>query len=156
MPFTTVQIGDRSIEVDLERTRAAYARVERGRAERCGCLYCRNFVEARDNIYPAAFLAILESLGIAFDKEAEVYEYGPIEAGFAGYGGRFNFFGTAARDPEPSIARDEPTDDFRSGFSAEYPAFHTELTGAKWSIQFHCRVPWLLDEQPPVSYKAKS
>jgi hypothetical protein len=69
-----IQLGDQIIRYDHLRTRAAYAVIENGSAERCGCPYCRNFIAQRDTLYPESFRVLLDQLGIDAEKEGEVYE----------------------------------------------------------------------------------
>src|SRR6266851_1577213 len=67
--------------------------MEHGGAERCGCIFCRNFAVQRNLVYPASFRALLEQLGIDPNKEGEVFECGPAEDGCRVYGGWFYFRG---------------------------------------------------------------
>ncbi len=44
-----------TVAVDVEATTKAYAGIERGDAERCGCTPCVNFVAAREQVYPRRY-----------------------------------------------------------------------------------------------------
>jgi hypothetical protein len=85
--------GQWQYSVDRDATVAAYERVAHGDAVRCGCNGCRNFVAARSQVFPAEFLALLNSLGIDPTKEGEVYTEGRKAPGSHYYGGWFHFVG---------------------------------------------------------------
>jgi hypothetical protein len=74
-----LRIGDQTIRHDRNATAAVYASLDHGFAEKCGCLFCRNFALQRNLVYPASFRALLEQLGIDPNKEGEAFEYGPVE-----------------------------------------------------------------------------
>ena len=67
-----ISLGDQVVCYDSVRTRAAYAAMKNGSAERCGCLYCRNFLAQRSTVYPEGFRILLDQLGIDPEKEGEV------------------------------------------------------------------------------------
>ena len=92
-----IRIGDQVLVYDREATSEAYSSIERGDAEECGCVPCRNFAAQRDVIYPAAFRELLEQLGIDPNKEGEAFEYGAIADGRHLYGGWFYHRGIARR-----------------------------------------------------------
>jgi hypothetical protein len=79
MSLTEMRIGDQTIRHDREATAAVYETVKQGEAEVCGCIFCKNFVAQRNLVYPASFGALLEQLGVDPNKEAEVFECGPVE-----------------------------------------------------------------------------
>jgi hypothetical protein len=81
MPMTEMQVGDQTIRYDRDRTAVAYRTLEHGFAEKCGCMFCKNFATQRNLVYPDSFRALLEQLGIDPNKEAEAFEYGPVEDG---------------------------------------------------------------------------
>jgi hypothetical protein len=89
-----LRLGDQFIRYDREATVAAYRTVAAGGAERCGCIYCRNFAVQRTTVYPQAFRALLNQLGIDPDKEGEIYDgIGPFEVPTRPTGGWFYFVG---------------------------------------------------------------
>jgi hypothetical protein len=67
-------LGDQVIRYDREATVAAYCAVRSGGADRCSCVYCRNFAAQRANVYPPDFRALLDQLGIDPNKEGEAYD----------------------------------------------------------------------------------
>lgn len=60
-------------DCDRQATQQAYSSVKARGADTCICRGCRNFVLARDTLYPPQFLELLKSLGIDPLKDAEVY-----------------------------------------------------------------------------------
>jgi hypothetical protein len=73
MPMTEMQIGDQAIRYDRDATVAAYQTPEQGFAEKCGCIFCKNFAAQRAVVYLISFRTLLEQLGIDPSKEAEVF-----------------------------------------------------------------------------------
>jgi hypothetical protein len=59
---------------------AAYFALPSGGADRCGCVHCRNFAVQRADVYPRAFLALLDNRGMDSNKEGEVFDtVGPFD-----------------------------------------------------------------------------
>jgi len=80
-------------QLDIHATLAAYAELQHGDAERCGCSGCRNFIAARAQAFPGTFRTFLAELGIDPNKEGEAIHYGPVEPSLHFYGGWFYFVG---------------------------------------------------------------
>jgi len=135
--------------VDREATLHAYAQVERGGSARCDCAGCRNFRLARARVFPAEFLALLDSLGIDPVKDAEVYRGGRVETDTHQYGGWYHFVGSLEE------TGDFPTVDFGGGFSAwmcraTAPSLSSLKALPTVQVEFLATaVPWLLDEPEP-------
>src|SRR5262245_42240485 len=81
------------IQFDREETATAYAQIEIGGAEACGCEPCRNWVASRVQLIPSGFRDLLERLGIPSDRDAEVYHNARLESGLHSYGGWYHFVG---------------------------------------------------------------
>src|SRR5688572_9596187 len=95
-----IEIAGWILECDPEMTRRLLTSFPEGAPEACGCLHCRNFVAAREQVYGAEGRALLEKLGVPLDWEAEVYEMGPAERwGHRRYAGWFHAIGRVVRDP---------------------------------------------------------
>jgi hypothetical protein len=90
--MTELRIGDQLIRFDRDATVLAYSQIPQGDADRCDCSGCRNFALQREKIYPDAFRALLNVLGIDHHKEGEAIHYGPKGA-LHFYGGWFHFVG---------------------------------------------------------------
>jgi hypothetical protein len=134
---------------DRQATEDAYAREGTGNSAHCTCNGCRNFVVARCDVYPKAFLTLLDSLGIHPAKDGEVYHNGRLSPGIHHYGGWFHFVGTL------DVTGDFPPVQFAEGFSVylcsksapclpalkDLPLVQVEFTASA--------VPWRLNELEP-------
>ncbi len=101
-----LQLGDQTAHFDRAATESAYASLEGGDADRCGCDPCRNFAIQRTAAYPPDFLALLDRLGIDPLKEGEAVHYGGDSSGKHNYGGWFYFVGTMEAAGEYQIEKD--------------------------------------------------
>lgn len=139
--MTALHFGNHTIRFDRERTRSAYARIESGDAERCGCIYCQNFAAQRETIYPEAFLSLLLQLGIDWKKEAEVTEIDGL------YNGWFHFAGSCE---EPTVT-DMESNRFRFRFASPsgFPKPPTDFGDAVGVVEFDATLPWVLPAVPP-------
>ena len=145
-----VDFGQWKYTVDREATVRAYAAAERGWVDRCDCVQCRNFRIARSSAFPAAFLALLEQLGIDPAKDAEVYYIGRQAPGRYRYGGWFHFIGTLEETGDFPMVELEP------GFSAflcraAFPRLPSLKEKPAVQLEFLAdAVPWLLDGPEPA------
>ena len=104
--------GNWRFECDSEATQVAYSRVSRGGAESCSCNGCRNFVGARNRVFPDAFLELLATLGVGPLKDAEAYHNARLAPGRHDYGGWYHFIGQLTVDGDFGAV------DFGNGFTA--------------------------------------
>ena len=144
------RFGQWTYSHDRAATISAYGRVERGDADTCTCIYCRNFCTAREQVFPAKFIKLLDDLGIDPRKDAEVYYNCRLAPGCHFYAGWYHFVGTLKE------TGDFPVVDFGGGFSAWMCSAHApRLASLKElsvvQLEFSAEsVPWLLDEPEPV------
>lgn len=69
-------IGEQRILFDREATIDLYLQtITVPGADRCGCIYCKNFAAQRRNVFPAEFLRLLGELGVDPMNEWEAFEY---------------------------------------------------------------------------------
>lgn len=141
------------IQYDYESTVNAYKQVERGDPECCGCIYCRNFIKARNRLYPKQFRGFLTSVGIDYMKEAEVYQISRISPGRYLYGGCFYFVGILQ-------LRGNQGGDMKQCRSSR-EVFEWTLVGTRGlaheafrdqplvEVNFKAKVPWILEQQEP-------
>jgi hypothetical protein len=98
----SLEYGHWKISSDATGTGTAYAKLTAGSPEECGCEPCRNFAAQRNRTYSTATLALFESLGIASNREAEIYHMARLESGKHLYGGwslrGFDYFGCRCRE----------------------------------------------------------
>ncbi len=140
-----LRLGDQLIRYDREAAAAAYLNLPSGGAERCGCIYCRNFAAQRANIYPPAFRALLDQLGIDPNKEGGMHdEIGPFEDKVRPTGGWFYFVGELIETGERLIQDGE----FQYWFQPTFPRPPAVLGDQVAAIEFRVTVPWVLDEGP--------
>lgn len=135
------------ITYDAKANNNAYNSVDIGDPERCGCEYCLNYVQARANVYPEAFLELLNAVGVDYRKEAEVYHFATVSEGIELYGGVFHFIGSVELEDNfeggvPEVVMDG--ENFKcsmiNGRSLSHPAFEgKDLV----EIEFTVKVPWL-------------
>lgn len=75
-----IRIGDQVALIDRDATSAAYTILPSGGADRCSCIYCRNFARQRATVYPPHFRKFLLQSGVDPNKEGEVFDMaGPFE-----------------------------------------------------------------------------
>ncbi len=141
-----IQVGQRIIRCDTERTRKAYAAMERGDAERCGCSYCRNFAAQRSTVYPENFRLLLDQLGIDPEKEGEVYECGP-EDSLRIYGGWFYFAGELT-GPDERVTDANSVFEYWFADAKHYPVPVVDFGNSVMSVQFVTKLPWIISDQP--------
>lgn len=145
--MTEMQIGEQTIRHDRDATAAVYRSLERGDAEECGCIFCKNFMSQRNLAYPPSFRALLEDLGVDPNKEGEVFEYGPAEDGCHLYGGWFYLVGELVTASERnSISADSNQFSYWfTGDCPDAPAFHG---GPLLAIEFTTHVKWVRPDTP--------
>ena len=136
-----LSLGDQTFTFDKSATEAAYALLEGGDADRCGCDPCRNFALQRNIAYPLDFLALLDRLGIDALKEGEVFEHGPEPSGKRLYGGWFYFVGTIDVRGENQIEANGFSYFIGTSFPKPPPPFRDQPVLA---VEFVTRLPWVL------------
>lgn len=154
-----VCFGRWELEVDPEATRKAYANVPKGAPEKCPCEPCKNFIAARERVYPAEVLVLFDKLGILFSREAEVYHMARLQSGKHLYGGWFHLVGSilsgagAAKQVAENVWRpdlEKVTEYFRIGFSSR-----TQLLRKPFEektivqVEFTVNVPWVISSSEP-------
>ncbi len=142
-----LRLGDHVVRYDREATVTAYREVPSGGAERCGCCGCRNFVAQRDLVYPQAFRALLDQIGIDLHKEGEAYEMGPAGDGLRLYGGWFYFVGELVEkgERETHLAQD-----FQCYFAprTSLPPAEACFGDRVAAIEFVTKARWVPDGSP--------
>jgi hypothetical protein len=137
--------GDQIIGSDRERTRAAYATMKKGAAERCRCPYCQNFVAQRGTVYPEKFRQLLDQLGIDPEKEGEVYEGAP-EGSIMAYAGWFYLAGEVI---EPGERLTDAGPGFRYFFRPSHkPPTLREFGEEVLALEFSTSLPWVISDRP--------
>ena len=138
--------GPWTYSVDRDATAKAYAETPLGGADTCDCAWCRNFRLARDAVFPPAFLALLDDLGIDARKDGEVYACGMLGENRHFYGGWFHFVGQHhGPDDLPPVPLGP---DFSASLTTAYAPRRPVFQDAQLvQLSFNAEaVPWLLDE----------
>jgi hypothetical protein len=87
-------LGEWEFTCNRDATVAAYARAQAGGSDTCTCIWCRNFRLVRDRVYPPAFLAFLDAVGVDPKKDGEIYHNAEMKPGEHFYAGWFHFVGS--------------------------------------------------------------
>jgi putative endonuclease len=138
--------GEWKYIADRDATIIAYRRAERGGADTCDCVRCRNFRVARAHVFSDKFLTLLDRLGIDPPKDAEVYHNARLTAGRHNYDGWYRFIGSLDE------TGDFPPIGLGDGFTmrmchASAPRLPSLEGAPVVQIEFDSEtVPWLLDE----------
>jgi hypothetical protein len=153
--MTTIKFKKWKIKCDVEATREAYAMIERGGPEECGCNTCKNFDAARQYAYPQEVRSLLEQLGIDINKEAEVYYNCKLESGLHSYGGWFHFIGSIEEgsDSRRRVAKStfilelERIDNrFAIGFTADTALVPGSFGDERvMQVEFEAEVNWFIE-----------
>ena len=149
MTVTVSTLGEWEFRVDRAATVDAHSREPHGRADPCTCNGCRNFVAAREQVFPAEFLALLDSLGIDWRKDGQVYLGGRLESGLYSYGGWFHFVGALDTTGDfPVVSMGESLKVWLCRGNA--PPLATMKNLPRVQLEFAAEVPWVLNEDAPV------
>jgi hypothetical protein len=138
------------IEYDRSATATAYACAPVNSPEVCGCNPCRNWVAARDRLFPEEFRGLLDRLGVPFDREAEVYLNCRLESGLHSYGAWYHFVGRVLfgeRDCSPNVVFGALSVYFHSNPSLLPEAFAGQPVV---QVEVEAEVPWLLEVPKPA------
>ena len=153
--MTIIEFKKWKIECHVGATREAYAKMERGGPEECGCNTCKNFASARQYAYPQEVRSLLEQLGIDMNKEAEVYHNCKLETGLHDYGGWFHLVGTIKEGPDSKRQIGENTfifeleridNRFAIGFTAQAALVPKSFGDHPVTqVEFETEVPWVIE-----------
>ncbi|MGH0030357.1 MAG: hypothetical protein ACQGVC_11235 [Myxococcota bacterium] len=100
-----VELRKWSVRCEPDLTREAYALMDSGGAELCGCEACFNFATTRHLLYSAEVLEFLELLGVDPLLEAGVSHDACLGDGRHGYTACFYLVGEIAQGPATTVAR---------------------------------------------------
>jgi hypothetical protein len=100
-----VELRKWAVRCEPDLTREAYALIEFGGAEECGCETCFNFAATRHLLYSAEVLDFLETLGVDPLLEAAVRHDACLSPGRHGYTAHFYLVGQIENGPLTTVAR---------------------------------------------------
>ena len=149
------RFGNYTLDVDVERTRAFYARGDvKTTSQQCICAGCQNFDKAILEM-PAAVTDFLESLGLDPRKPAEAFDVmgGLAEDGKVLYNGFYHLCGVRLQgeDAWVKIAKDMKhldgdrmyavDGDFKVSFEEEVCLLHEAFPTPVLQMEFDARLP---------------
>jgi hypothetical protein len=142
-----LEVGPYRLSVDIDRTREAYATIQTGGPEECGCDPCKNIVANRATIYPPALITLLAKLGVDPKKEAEVYHTCRLRPGVHSYGGWFHVIGEVVQDADELVALAPGVRVwFKNGAAVAQDAFKTQPV---MRVEMELEIPWKIDLPEP-------
>jgi hypothetical protein len=153
-----IKYKDWKFEVDFNRTKEIYRKVEMGSPEGCVCNDCKNFSANRENIYPIEFKKILGELGIDYKKESETCHYCKLENGKHFYGGWFHFKGKIVEGKDCKISHPNGgssfesipiNEDFKIAFmkGSDLSFFDKEESKDLIQIEFLANSDWVIEKE---------
>ena len=155
----TISLNKWAVDTEPELTREAYALLDCGGAEDCGCEACFNFAAARHLIYSAELLDFFEWLGIDPQLEADACWTTRLADGAHGYTVGFYLVGRIASGPPTPVARRsgqlwdslERAGDSWVGFSADASQAPDVFRGLP-CVRLEVRVaaPWVSNAPEPA------
>lgn len=155
-----IHVSGWTLSSDPEATRTAYAAIPVGSPEECGCTHCLNYAAQRSTIYPEQVLKLFDQLGIAPNREAEIYHMARLECGKHSYGGWFHFVGSilSGADAAKQIAEnlwqpdlEAASEFFDLGFSARSQLVREPYKGLPLvQFEFTVKIPWIISAEEPT------
>ena len=139
------------VDVDVEATRTAYAKITQPGPEECKCTYCQNWVKIRECAYPKKVISLLESMGIKQGYEAEVWEV-TESTNRHYYCGWYPFHGKIIKASKNGVEYDGMKVWVTSGLSMSFGDFPKE--GVQ-ELYFSTTTQWVLDEPPEPDTDSK-
>jgi len=147
MPFEQIHIGGWLIEVDRKATQAAY--LNEHPISACTCDYCQNYFAAcsTNRAFSPSTVAFFQSVGIALEKEAEVYTiYANQEKTQAYYGGFYHLVGRIIEKAEGQ-GYTLIDDQFGVAFSEKISLISKGFPQPALQMEFTSFIPWVLAEK---------
>ena len=164
MALETVRFRKWELAADPAATEEAYAGIEIGWPEFCGCVHCKNFEQARPTVYPRDALELMQLLSIPPAREQEVVPVEPLGDRAYIYTGSFSFVGTLISGPDfwkpkpgGGLMNDRDATEFldekfRMGFTNHLTRTPKPFSGKPVvQLEFAVEVPWVMPNRMPVS-----
>lgn len=114
-------------------------------AENCGCLFCKNFVAARDEAYPIWFLSVFDELGIDYKKDIHTCHTTELKEGLHLYQIDYCFSGKIVSGPgEKKIIN---MDSFAFNINDKLLYRRNEFPPPALVLECFPLVPWVINEE---------
>lgn len=141
------------IEYDEMLTCQIYKKLISG-PEKCDCDNCKNFLLARENLYPESLKEILNQLGIDYKKEAELCYFNRVKPGWHLYKGWFHFVGKLQNPPRDNDLRIfelvPDFEDFAWSFFDKRDLVSEEFgNNPVVQLEWIGIVPWVINKEEP-------
>ncbi len=142
--MTEIIFHDWILECDVDAARETYQKVSQGSVETCGCIYCKNFLALRDELFQGELLELLNNLGVDYRKDVEIYHQAKLEKGKHLYAGWFHSIGKVKQNGNVVILKNE----LKVYFIENNDLMFDEFEGKDLiQIEFENVVlPWVLEE----------
>ena len=150
------ELGCYVLDIDVERTKAFYARAEMITAG-CKCQGCRNYEQWATSLSSEP-KCVLERMGVLLEKTPEMYVNGPNHDGTLFYGGFYHLCGTIVRGKDSLTdievnknAFDEGafvslTKDFKVAFTDNIALLEKEFPTPVIQMEVLANIPFVLTE----------
>mgnify|MGYP001446336723 CR=1 FL=1 len=164
------EIGNYTLDVDVERTRRAYRDMPLT-SEGCSCVACQNYSEAIGTL-PDETRRFFDSLGMEMRKASEVYMLDALDDFLVEYGGFYHICGEIVTGESPWVLIGENkramtfhldknrmvTVDSRLkvGFRAECDLLPKGFPAPCFQMEISAHLPWLLGGESLAAYIGKS
>ena len=140
----SIEIAGWVLDIDVKRTKATYAQIQKSGWETCGCQYCKNFGASLPDTFPKEIQDFFFKAGIDMSKDAEVYEYGEVSPGILHYGGEYYLWGKVIQEPDKENKLDSG---FGICFTQPTPLAQEEFSAeGSLCFLFEAHIPWVLDK----------
>ncbi len=154
----TIALRKWAVDTEPDLTREAYAQIDCGGAEDCGCEACFNFATARHLVYSAEVLEFLEWLGIDPLLEASARHEARLATGDHTYTVSFYLVGRISQGPATPVARRrgvvcesfERAGDVEVGFCADASEAPDAFRGLPCvCLEMRVVAPWVANDPEP-------
>jgi hypothetical protein len=135
-----IQVGNNTLDCDVEATIAAFSSYAK---KICDCCGCRNFRVARVHVFTEPVLRFFAQFGIDTTKPHECYDIGLGPDMICEYGGWFHFIGNAISDEDVVDISETLKIYFVKGGARRPEPFQ-----GRPSVQmdFELKMPWLVPD----------
>jgi hypothetical protein len=138
-----IKIKDWYLTIDPEETSRILRNIKSD-GETCSCLYCRNFVAARDKIFSEEFLCIMKETGIDPKKDMHTCHIVELDGGLHLY--QIDYYFTGDIISGPSVNKPVNSGSFNITGNVSYRK--NEFPSPALVLECYLHIPWVLNEKP--------
>jgi hypothetical protein len=146
--MTIVRFGEWELSADAEATRQTYQNIDGGIADGCPCNECRNFVNYRESLFPAAIMDLFKELGIDYRKECENMHYQKLSNGLHQHHFWFHFKGKINfAAAESALTTTSANSTLAIDFGPiQQPTFFEDIENLI-QVEFYAEIPWTIEKE---------